>query len=94
MDSLTYVYVIAMLGVYQSVDEFQKKFATDQANGITSSDDYVTYVICPTTALDEEIAKLVGRGIAFSNDFSAEETMSFITSIPSGDDYRDWKDHY
>ena len=87
----TYTFLIGTTDDFESIDELIEHF--EESNYPSSICNCASYEFEAPADCDEETVTMIGRGIAFSNDWSMDGTFSFLVDGPlEGDAEREMFD--
>jgi len=79
----TYTFIIGTMDDFDSVEDLIDYV---EVNGPTGDRNYSVFEF-DTTDLPEDTLTLIGRGIAFSNDWCMDDTYSFLVKGPVIEDH-------
>lgn len=78
----TYTFIIGSSDDFESIEGLMD-FAEADASGLTSEfRNYSSYEFAVPANLTEEDVTMIGRGFAFSNDWSMDDSFSFMIEGP------------
>ena len=84
----TYTFLIGTTDDFESIEELIEHF--EESNYPSSICNCASYEFEAPADCDEDTVTMIGRGIAFSNDWSMDDTYSFLVHGPlDGDAEKD-----
>ena len=78
----TYTFIIGSADDFESIEALMEYIAQPVAGGLNCS----AHEFEAPEGCDEETVTMIGRGIAFSNDWCMDHTFSFITEDTKNND--------